>query len=135
MKEHLNNRTNKDLRKKLQMEQHNPTKTRGNHTVNYYVVGMIVINFRSSECKSNHTVNYYVVGMLVINFRSSECKIIIIVRLRMKEHLNNRTNKDLRKKLQMEQHNPTKIRGDVRCSCSTHGTCRATRCWDARYQF
>ena len=26
---------------------------------------MLVINFRSSECTSNHTVNYYVVGMVV----------------------------------------------------------------------
>jgi hypothetical protein len=26
---------------------------------------MLVIDFRSSECRSNHTVNYYVVGMVV----------------------------------------------------------------------
>jgi hypothetical protein len=26
---------------------------------------MLVIDFRSSECKSTHTVNYYVVGMVV----------------------------------------------------------------------
>jgi hypothetical protein len=45
------------------------------------VVGMLVINFRSSECKSNHTVNYYVVGMIVINFRSSEIVINSMITL------------------------------------------------------
>jgi hypothetical protein len=48
---------------------------------------MVVINFRSSECKSNHTVNYSVVGMVVgcslsiLDLQSARVLILLITML------------------------------------------------------